>query len=232
MTVQELPTADDAIAGVTQVNARRIGLLADDHNAEADGSDLPAEVLAALEGVDLIVHLGHMGVREQLARGVLDRLEKVAPVLAVRDYSTKADSSTFITPADGTRVAGVTRVIEAGGVSIGVIHNLNQPPGPPIATPPGGLPELQGVDVAKVLPEKFGSPVDVVAFASSHRPVAVSAGGVLFVNPGSPTYPKGPGRVAGQKSLGTVGILDVADGVATFELIELELVANSTASES
>jgi predicted phosphodiesterase len=217
----------EAIAGVTKVTARRIGLLGDDHNDEADGSDLPAEVLTAFDGVDLIVHLGHMGVRERLARGVLDRLATVAPVLAIRDYSTASDKRVFVTPAEGERVAGLSRVVEAGGLRIGAIHNLGRAPGPEIEAPPAGLPVLSGVDIPTVLEQKFGGPVDVVAFASTHRPVAVAAAGVLFVNPGSPTYPKGPGHTPGERALGTVGVLDVADGVAAFEVIELTAFAPS-----
>lgn len=212
-------------AGVTPVSARRIGLIGDDHSSRDDGGDLPAEVLAAFDGVDLILHLGHMGFREVLARGALDRLGTVAPVLAVRDYSTDSAGEAFVTPGDGRRVAGLTRVVAAGGLRIGAVHNPARPPGREIATPPGGLPELAGVPVAEVLVEKFGGPVDVVAYASSHRAAAILADGVLFVNPGSPTYPKGPGRVAGKRALGTVGILDVADGVAAFEVIELSLLA-------
>jgi putative phosphoesterase len=230
MTRDNLDPAE-AIAGTSQVRATRIGLLSDDHNAEQDGSDLPEETLRAFEGVDLIVHLGHMGVKEQLARGVLDRLGRVAPVLAVRDYSTNRDGERYVTPADGERVKGLTRVIEAGGLRIGALHNLSLPPGPEIVAPPAGLPELGGVEVKAVLAEKFGGPVDVVAYASTHRPAAILAGGVLFVNPGSPTYPKGPGRVAGQRSLGTVGILDVRDGVAAFEVIDLAVLERA-ASES
>jgi len=154
---------------------------------------------------------------------VLDRLAAVAPVLAVRDYSTDSDGNAFVTPAEGDRVAGLARVVEAGGVRIGAVHNLGKAPGPEIVTPPGGLPELAGVPVADAVAEKFGDPVDVVAYAGSHRAAVVMAGGVLFVNPGSPAYPKGPGRVAGQRALGTVGVLDVADGVAGFELLELSL---------
>jgi putative phosphoesterase len=226
MSVPEIPT-EEAIAGVTAVDAKRIGLISDDHNAEPDGSDLPDEVFQAFEGVDLILHLGHMGVREELGRGVLDRLEKVAPVLGVRDYSTDSDGNAFVTPADGTRVDGLTRVIEAGGLRIGAIHYLSRPPGPEIPAPAGGIPEVQGVDLSETLFEKFGGPVDVVACAGTHRAVAMSAQGVLIVNPGSPTYPKGPGRVAGQRSLGTVGILEVGDGTAVFELIELSVLASA-----
>jgi putative phosphoesterase len=217
-------------AGVTSVAARRIGLVGDDHNAQEDGSDLPEEVLKAFEGVDLVIHLGHMGVRERLARGVLDRLGSVAPVLAVRDYSTDSEGNAFVTPGDGERVAGLTRIVETKGFRIGVVHNLARPPGREIATPPGGLPELRSVPVADVLAEKFGGPVDLVVYASSHRPAAVAAQGILFVNPGSPTYPKGPGRTAGQRALGTVGILDVAEGVAAFEVVDLTVFAGDGAS--
>jgi putative phosphoesterase len=226
----DIPTAE-AIAPPTKVSARRIGVIGDDHNAADDGSTLPGEVLDAFEGVDLIVHLGHMGVRTQLARGVLDRLGAVAPVLAVRDYSANESGEMFVTPADGERVAGLTRVIETDGTRIGAVHSLSQPPGPAITTPPGGLPELSGVDVAQVLGEKFGGPVDVVAFGSSHRPAVAFAQGVLFVNPGSPTYGKGPGRIPGQTPLGTVGILDLDGKAATFEIIELACLRDAAAKE-
>jgi predicted phosphodiesterase len=223
MTTQvNLPEAEWR-AAVTPVAGRRIGLIGDDHCAQEDGGDLPAEVLAAFDGVDLILHLGHMGFRSVLARGVLDRLGAVAPVLAVRDYSTDDDGNAFVTPAQGERVAGLVRVVEAGGVRIGAVHNLSRPPGPEIVTPPGGLPELGGVPAADAVAEKFGGPVDVVAYAGSHRAAAVLAGGVMLVNPGSPTYPKGARRVPGERALGTVGVLDVAGGAAAFEIMELSL---------
>jgi predicted phosphodiesterase len=223
---------NEAIAPVTRVKATRIGFLSDDHNTRDDGGDLPAEVLEAFRsaGCDLIVHLGHMGVRDDtLGRGVLDRLAIVAPVLAVRDFSGKKAGGSYITPAEGERVAGLTRVIEAGGFRIGAVHNLEKEPGPAISTPPAGLPKLDGIDVRAVLAEKFGGPVDIVAFASTHREVAILKDGVLFVNPGSPTFPKGrAARVAGQRALGTVGVLDVSGGTAVFEVIHLGEIAAAT----
>jgi uncharacterized protein len=221
MTVQQAIAADEEIAGVTAVHARRIGLVGDDHNAEEDGSDLPGEVLEALAGVDLILHLGHMGQRERFARGAVDRLETVAPVLGVRDFSVSQNGDPLVSPADGNRIAGVTRVVETNGIRIGLVHNLGREPGPAIPTPPGGLPELDAGALADILPKKFGCPVDVVAYAGTHRAAALSAGGVLFVNPGSPTYPKGPGWPAGERTHGTVGILDVHDGVVAFETVAL-----------
>jgi putative phosphoesterase len=214
-----LPTLPDteAIAGVTSVSAKRIGLISDNHSAQEDGSDLPEEALAALNDVDLIIHLGHLGVPDTLARGVLDRLEALAPVLAIRDYSMGSDRQLHITPAEGDRVTGLTRIVEAGGVRIGAVHNLTNSPGRPINTPPGGLPELADVPLAETLTEKFGQPVDIVAFAGSHRATAINSGGIFFVNPGSPTYPKGPG----QNLLGTVGILEITEKAAAFDTISL-----------
>ncbi|TME87713.1 MAG: hypothetical protein E6I44_08370 [Chloroflexi bacterium] len=222
----------EAIAPVTRVRATRIGFLSDDHNTRDDGSDLPAEVLEAFRGAgcDLIVHLGHMGVRDDtLGRGVLDRLSAVAPVLAVRDYSGKKAGGTYVTPADGERVAGLARVIEAGGFRVGAIHNLEKEPGPAVSAPAAGLPVFEGIDTKAVLREKFGGPVDIVAFASTHREAAILKDGVLFVNPGSPTYPKGrAARVAGQRALGTVGVLDLSGGAAAFEVIHLAEIAKGT----
>jgi putative phosphoesterase len=225
-TFESLLSPAEALAPSTSVSVRRIGLIGDDHNSEADGRDLPAEVLEAFRDTELIIHLGHMGVREQLARGVLDRLSEVAPVLAVRDVSTNSDGEQFVTPGDGTRVAGLARVIDVGGVRIGALHSLGQPPGPPIVAAPGGVPELADVVLPDVVAEKFGGRVDVVAFASTHRAVAAVGGGVLFVNPGSPTYPKGPGRVPGTRALGTVGVLDVDRGAVSFEIVELSLLTS------
>ena len=212
---------EELLAAAVELDVRRIGLLGDDHNAQEDGGDLPGQVLSALEGVDLILHLGHLGFRDVLARGVLDRLAEVAPVRSIRDVSTGAEGERFVTPAEGDRVAGLARVLDVGHARIGMIHNPGTPPGPPIDTPPGGLPQLDGLDVGEVVTAKFGREVDVVAFGSSHRACAVSAGGVLFVNPGSPTYPKGPGRSEGVRTLGTVGVLDMSPGSASFEILEL-----------
>jgi uncharacterized protein len=223
MTASVIVPEVELRAAVTPVSARRIGVVGDDHNQRDDGADLPQEVFAAFDGVDLILHLGHMGSRGVLGRGVLDRLSALAPVLAVRDVAMTADGQTAVSPVEGDRVAGLARVVEAGGLRIGAVHSLATAPDPGIAVPPGEFPELAGVRVTEAIEKKFGGPVDVVAYAGSHRAAAILAGGVLFVNPGSPTYPRGPGRVAGQRALGTVGVLDVAEAVAVFEILELSL---------
>jgi len=216
----------DALGAVVMVDARRIGLVADSHCDEEDGSDLPPEVLEALRGVDLIVDLGHTGSPQRLCRGVLDRLEKAAPVLSVRDFYGGDDP--VLSPGDGRRVDGIARVIEVGTTRIGAIHNLERAPGPAIASPPGGLPQLDPAVVRSAVSKIFGGAVHVVAYGGTHRPATLLAGGILFVNPGSPTYPKGPGRVAGQWALGTVGILTVEDGATSFEVVDLQVLNRST----
>jgi putative phosphoesterase len=197
---------------VDTVDARRIGFLSDTHVQKDDASDLPGEVLDAFRarGVDLIVHCGHYG-----NPSIFDRLREVAPVLAVKTDLDERLSGERLAREHPQRVAGFTRVIEAGGVRIGVIFDLSgkgfdiKPDGPPI--------DLHAAPLAGVLREKFGRPVDVVAYANTHIDRVSSYQGVLLVNPGSPNLPGGP-RKGG---LGTVAVLDVLDGLATVEIIDL-----------
>lgn len=167
---------------IDKVQARRIGFLADSHSAQPDGSDLPQAVLEALRGVDLIVHLGDMG-----AVGSLDRLATVAPVLATRGgHSIGQDS----------RIAPRARVIQAGVVAIGALFDLAAL-ATGVSISEAGAPELPEGPLAPLLEGIFGRPVDVVAFAATHRPHISTREGVLFVNPGSPNLPaSGPGTVA------------------------------------
>ena len=75
----------------------KIGLISDTHSA-GSGRDLPRPVLDALAGVDLVLHCGDLE-----CLGVLDYLESVAPVLAVRGYEDPRE--------DGGRLADTTRVV-------------------------------------------------------------------------------------------------------------------------
>lgn len=181
----------------------RIGLISDTHVA-GSGQNLPSLVLRALQGVDLILHCGDLE-----CLGVLDLLETVAPVLAVRGYEDPVES--------GERLANTTRVVAAGGVRIGMVHDI-QWPSPSITTnpdatslsfPPGSGREL--------LARKFGQPVDVVVFGDTHQELVCWYDGVLLVNPGSPTYPvrRRPG------GLGTLGMLEVDHGLARVRLLDL-----------
>ena len=62
------------------------------------------KILEALHGVDLILHCGDLE-----CIGVLDYLEEVAPLLAVRGYEDPLE--------DGDRLALTTRVVQIEGVS-------------------------------------------------------------------------------------------------------------------
>ena len=184
----------------------KIGLISDTHSAGA-GRDLPTPALDALSGVDLVLHCGDLE-----CLGVLDYLETVAPVLAVRGYEDPLE--------EGDRLANATRVVRVGGVSIGMIHDI-QWPGPRIATTPDGtglaLPDEQ--EARELLRRKFGQPVDVVAFGDTHEELVCWWGGVLLINPGSPTY---PGRRHRRGALGTIAILEIEDGAVRPRLIDLE----------
>ncbi len=181
----------------------KIGLSSDTHSA-GSGWDLPSQILQALDGVDLILHCGDLE-----CLGVLDCLETVAPVLAVRGYEDPAEP--------GGRLAFPTRVVEAGGIHIGMVHDI-QWPRPRISTTSDGagliFPEGQG---SEILARKFGQPVDVALFGDTHHALVCNFDGVLLVNPGSPTYPAQ--RRAG--ALGTIGLLDIEAGSVTVRLVEL-----------
>ena len=153
----------------------RIGLISDTHSA-GSGRDLPSPVLEALSGVDLILHCGDLE-----CIGVLDYLETVAPVLAVRGYEDPREP--------GDRLADATRVVDAGGLAIGMIHDI-QWPGPKIATSGDGTGlALPGGQARSLLAAKFGRPVDVALFGDTHEELVCLWDDVLVINPGSPTYP-------------------------------------------
>ena len=189
----------------------RIGLISDTHSA-GSGRDLPGKVLEVLSGVDLILHCGDLE-----CLGVLDYLETVASVLAVRGYEDPREP--------GDRLADAVRVVHAGGVAIGMIHDI-QWPGPKIATTGDGtglvLPEGQAADT---LAAKFGERVDVVLFGDTHEELVCRWDGALMVNPGSPTY---PGKRHRRGALGTVGLMEIADEIATARIIDLETGQAST----
>jgi putative phosphoesterase len=83
-----------------------VGLISDTHGL------LRPEALAALAGVDLIIHAGDVGGPE-----ILDRLREIAAVVAVRG---NVDTEPW------TEVLRTTAVAEAGSALIYVLHNLRE----------------------------------------------------------------------------------------------------------
>ncbi len=183
----------------------KIGLISDTHMA-GNGRDLPSQVLESFAGVDLILHCGDLE-----CLGVLDYLERVAPVLAVRGYEDPTES--------GNRLASTTRVVQTEGLAIGMVHDI-QWPGPRIDTgPDGDKLHLPAGSARDTVVRKFKQPVHIVVFGDTHEELVCYSDGVLLVNPGSPTY---PGRRHHPGNLGTVGLLEVDGRTASVRLIDLE----------
>ena len=190
----------------------KIGLISDTHSA-GSGWDLPKPILDALSGCDLLLHCGDLE-----CIGVLDCLEQVAPVLAVRGYEDPREP--------GERLADTTRVVDVSGLKIGMVHDI-QWPAPPISTTPDGTGLVYPDDgLGDILVRKFGEPVDVVAFGDTHEELVERKDGVLFINPGSPTY---PGRKHVRGSLGTVALLEINNGEPTARIVDVGIASGTAA---
>jgi uncharacterized protein len=137
----------------------KVGLISDTHNL------VRPEAKRALAGVDRILHAGDI-----CGAKVLDELREIAPVAAVRGNN---DRGFWAESIQGSAA------LEIGGVSIYVLHDLN---------------ELD-------LDPKIAG-FRVVISGHSHRPLIREKDGVLFVNPGS----AGPRRFTLPVSLGFLEI--------------------------
>lgn len=160
------------------MTARRIGLIADIHSHAPGAADLPAAVLDAFRGCELILVLGDAG-----ESAVFDRLATCAPVQATRG----ADD-----PTSDARMVEGTRCVSVGASTVGAVFNLASDERG-IATQPKL--ELPAGPVAPLMQGLFGRKVDVVAYAGTHRAAVEERDGVLFVNPGSPTFSETPSVV-------------------------------------
>jgi uncharacterized protein len=149
-----------------------IGVISDTHGL------LRSEAVAALRGSERIIHAGDVGDPE-----ILEKLSLIAPVIAVRGNIDKGAWA---------RKLPATEFIEAGGVSIYVLHNL---------------------DELDLKPEAAG--FNAVIYGHSHVPKQEMRNGVLFFNPGS----AGPRRF---KLPMTVGKLIVQRGKVRAELLVIE----------
>ena len=81
-----------------------VGVISDTHGL------LRPEAIAALRGVDRIIHAGDIGAPEVLAA-----LQELAPVTAVRGNNDKGSWA---------RAIAETQVVDAGGVLVYVIHDV------------------------------------------------------------------------------------------------------------
>jgi uncharacterized protein len=150
-----------------------LGVISDTHGL------LRPEAVEALRGSNRILHAGDIGAPE-----ILEALAKIAPVTAVRGN---------VDTASWARALPETEVVEAGGVSIYILHNLGQ---------------------LDLKPEAAG--LRVVVYGHSHQPKMEEKNGVLFFNPGS----AGPRRFNLPVSMGR---LRIGAGKVRAELVELEI---------
>lgn len=157
---------------MTRDKVINIGVISDTH-----GLLRPAAV-EALCGSRAIIHAGDIGNPEILAE-----LEGIAPVTAVRGNVDTAAWATALPE---------TNLLEIGGLSVYVLHNLNDLDLDPVA---GGF--------------------QAVIFGHSHQPLLEWRKSVLFFNPGS----AGPRRFSLPIS---VGRLSVDQGKLRAELITLD----------
>jgi hypothetical protein len=150
-------------------HAGRIAVLADCHIHPGGGPDWSPAVLEAIAPADLIVTLGDMGE----AAG-LDRLATVAPVIGVRGADDAPDA----------RTEAPLRVLRLGKARVGCLfdpklHGLALEADP-------FLPAEGWTQKAK---ELFDGPIEVLLYASTHRPHVAEIDGMLVVNPGSALLP-------------------------------------------
>lgn len=136
-----------------------IGVISDTHGL------LRPEALAVLAGSQLIIHAGDVG-----DAAILERLRQIAPVHAVR-------GNVDVEP--WARELPETAVVEAGGVSLYVLH------------------KIADLDLK---PQAAG--FAAVIFGHSHQPEIESRKSVLYFNPGS----AGPRRFRLPVSLGRLRI--------------------------
>ncbi len=119
-----------------------LGVISDTHGL------LRPEAVHALRGSNRILHAGDVG-----AAAILEALASIAPLTAVRG---NVDTEPW------AQALPRTEVIEAGGVSIYIVHDLAQ---------------------LDLKPEAAG--FRVVVYGHSHQPKIEEKNGILYFNPGS-----------------------------------------------
>ncbi len=192
----------------------RIGLISDTRAARPD--QVPEQVARALDGVDLILHAGGIDTRS-----VLNWLEQIAPVKAAGRSAPDRSEGPASTVSEGggdDRVAD-QHVLDLEGHSIGLVHELSVT-SLPDEVRPGYIARRRRPDLSlrTVAEDFFGTPIDIVVFGRTLYAMIEEHDGVLFVNPGSTSFP------ANLRKLGTVAILDLQPGKRDVDLIELASV--------
>jgi putative phosphoesterase len=125
-----------------QQDAHVLGVISDTHGL------MRPEAIKALEGVEMIIHAGDIGTPQ-----VLETLQAIAPVIAVRGNNDKGDWA---------HALSATEVVEVGGVSLYVLH-----------------------DVKTLDLDPAAAGFHAVISGHSHQPAMATRQGILYLNPGS-----------------------------------------------
>jgi len=161
----------------------RLAIISDTHLPRG-GRALPPACVTELTQADAILHAGDF-----IEASVLAELEALGPpVHGVRGNVDAADLQARL-PA--------TRVVQAGGARIAMIHDA-------------GPADRRLQRMRRRFPD-----ADAVVFGHSHIPLHEQADGFAIFNPGSPTERR-------RAPHHTMGIAVIVNGQITFELVQLD----------
>ena len=179
----------------------KIGLISDTHIPEAM-AELPAQVRQVFAGVDLILHAGDLHCLE-----VLDWLEEIAPVQAVRGNGDEGSGGRGVVPEDPR--LREAQVVTCSGFTLGLVHDVLDPA------------EVPNWSIERTMEHYFGRRTDIIVCGHTHVESIRQHSGVWVINPGSPTFPH---NYSAQP--GTVGVMSLEEGrggnVTIYDLKTLE----------
>jgi putative phosphoesterase len=138
---------------------RNVGVISDTHVPKR-ARCIPKRVFEIFQGVDYIIHAGDL-----VELAVMDELEQIAPVLAVRGNSDGLDVTKVLPKLDSLKVFDW---------KIGVIHDQNI---------------LDGLDTMGEIAKANG--FNVIVYGHTHIADILWEDKILYLNPGSPTDPVG-----------------------------------------
>jgi len=138
---------------------KNVGVISDTHVPKR-ARCIPKRVFEIFQGVDYIIHAGDL-----VELSVMDELEEIAPVLAVRGNSDCLDVANALPKLNSLKVFDW---------KIGVIHDQNI---------------LDGLDSMEEIVKV--NEFDVFVYGHSHIANVSREGKILYINPGSPTDPAG-----------------------------------------
>ena len=189
----------------------KIGLISDTRVRRCE--EIPIEVKAAFEGVNIILHAGGIQTAE-----VLDWLEQIAPVTAAGrlDGGQAENPQPFSNELGGdTRVSSM-QILELAGYKIGMVNELWLPRVSDEIMP--GVIKAHKFEegaISKMVQDYFETTIDIVIFGRTLYALVEEHDGILFVNSGSPSLPKNLNR------LGNVAILELSEDKREASIIEL-----------